>query len=89
MPLPPFNGANASVLNGKAIVALAQGFELPDDWGLDAEALGWRPSEVLHEAERFRQYWTVGKGAGKRRSVRGWRQSWSTWLKHAETEVHR
>jgi hypothetical protein len=85
-PPPPsaFDGNNAGQLNGKALAALATTWELPEAWGVDAEALGWKPTEVLHEAERFRQYWVTGKGAGTRRSVKGWRQSWSNWLGKAE-----
>lgn len=82
-PPPPFDGLNAEVLNGKSIVNLAPNWELPDDWGEDAEALGWQPGEVLREAEKFRQYWVAGKGLGKRRNVKGWRQSWSNWLAKA------
>jgi uncharacterized protein YdaU (DUF1376 family) len=79
-PPPAFDGKNAETLNGKAIVAIAVGWELPDQWGLDAEALGFKPPEVLREAEKFRQFWTAGKGKGTRRSVKGWRQTWSNWL---------
>ena len=84
---PDFDGNNAEALNGKAVVALSASWELPEAWGVDAEALGWKPGEVLHEAEKFRQYWTAGKGAGTRRGVKGWRQGWSAWLgKAAETK---
>lgn len=79
-PPPAFDGTNAETLNGKAIVALAVGFELPDEWGLDAERLGFTPPEVMREGEKFRQFFVAGRGKGKRRSVKGWRQSWSTWL---------
>lgn len=79
-PPPPFDGQNAEVLNGKAVVALSPTFDLPEQWGVDAEALGFNAKEVLWQAERFRQYWTTGKGSGTRRSVKGWRQSWSNWL---------
>jgi hypothetical protein len=83
-PAPPdFDGKNVEALNGKSVVPIATGWELPDDWGIDAEALGWKPGEVLREAERFRQYWVAGKGQGTRRSVKGWRQSWSNWLSKA------
>lgn len=84
-PSPPdaFTGENAEALNGKAVVTLAAGFELPDQWGFDAEALGFKPPEVLREAEKFRQFFVSGKGAGTRRSVKGWRQSWSNWLDKA------
>jgi hypothetical protein len=83
-PPPEFDGNNAESLNGKALAALAAAWELPEAWGVDAEALGWKPADVLRESERFRQYWVAGKGAGTRRSVKGWRQSWSNWLGKAE-----
>jgi hypothetical protein len=83
-PPPSFDGKNAEALNGKAVVAISQAFELPEQWGFDAEALGFKPQEVLREAERFRQYWTSGNGKGRRRKVTGWRQSWSNWLSKAE-----
>lgn len=82
-PPPPFDGKNSESLNGKAIVQIAGDWELPEQWGVDAEALGWKPAQVLREAEKFRQYWTAGKGQGKRRTVKGWRQSWSNWLEKA------
>jgi len=85
-PPPPFDGTNAETLNGKSVVSLAPGWELPEQWGVDAEALGWKPGEVLREAEKFRQYWVAGRGTGTRRSVKGWRQTWSTWLDKAARE---
>lgn len=85
-PPPAFDGSNAEALNGKAVVTLAERWELPEAWGVDAEALGWKPAEVMREAERFRQYWVSGKGAGTRRSVKGWRQAWSNWLARASEQ---
>lgn len=46
-----FDGKNADQLNGKAIATLAEDFELPEQWGVDAEALGFKPQEVLREGE--------------------------------------
>jgi len=84
-PPPAFVGdRNLKALNGKAVVPLDACWELPEAWGVDAEALGWRPVEVLKESEKFRQYWVAGKGADTRRSVKGWRQSWSNWLANTE-----
>ena len=81
---PAFSGeSDLQALNGKHIVPLATGWELPEPWGIDAEALGWKSGDVLREAEKFRQYWTAGRGAGTRRSVKGWRQTWSNWLEKA------
>lgn len=88
-PPPAFTGLNAEGLNGKAVVPIDRAFELPTEWGFDAEALGFKPSEVEQQAERFRQYWTAGKGHGTRRSVKGWRQSWSNWLAKAAQEGRR
>ena len=85
-PPQPFDGQNAEALNGKAVVCIARDWELPDEWGLDAELLGFKRGEVLRESEKFRQYWVVGRGAGTRRSVKGWRQSWSTWLEKASRD---
>lgn len=82
-PPPAFDGKNFKSINGKAVVALSTSWELPEEWGVDAEALGWQRREVLLEAEKFRQFWTAGKGADKRRAVKGWRQTWSNWLSKA------
>lgn len=84
---PDFDGKNAETLNGKAVVALSLAFELPEDWGFDAEALGFKPAMVLREGEKFRQYWTAGKGSGTRRAVKGWRQTWSNWLEKAAKDA--
>lgn len=65
-------------------VELGPGWELPEAWGVDAERLGWKAGGILKEAERFRQYWNSGRGAGTRRTPRGWRQAWSNWLTKAE-----
>lgn len=78
---PPIRRA---VSSWKQITELPKGWELPEEWGADAEALGWKPNEIIRESEKFRQYWTTGKGAGSRKGERGWRQSWSNWLAKAE-----
>lgn len=84
-PPPAYRGdENGNEIHSRAIVMLSEAWELPESWGKDAEALGWKPSAIVKEAERFRQYWVSGKGSGKRRSVKGWRQSWSNWLLKAE-----
>lgn len=88
-PPPDFDGQNSEVLNGRHVVALSATWDLPEEWGVDAEALGWRRSEVLIEAEKFRQYWAAGKGSGTRRAVKGWRQSWSNWLGKAAERKQR
>jgi hypothetical protein len=86
-PAPPaFDGENEHVFNGRNVLALAAAWQLPTPWGDDAESLGWKAKDILHESEKFRQYWTVGKGAGTTRSLRGWRQSWSNWLARAAKE---
>jgi len=84
-PPPPYRGeANEAEIHPKAKVVLATDWELPEPWGVDAESLGWPAQNILHEAEKFRQFYTVGKGGGTRRGLKGWRQSWSNWLSNAE-----
>jgi uncharacterized protein YdaU (DUF1376 family) len=84
-PPPPYRGeANEAEIHPKAKVMLAADWELPEPWGVDAENLGWPAKSILHEAEKFRQFYTVGKGGGTRRGLKGWRQSWSNWLSNAE-----
>lgn len=85
LPTPPFIGDEGmDLIPAGALVAIAPDWELPEAWGKDAERLGWTGSRILKESEKFRQYWVSGKGAGKRRSIKGWRQSWSNWLGKAE-----
>jgi uncharacterized protein YdaU (DUF1376 family) len=84
-PPPAYRGeANEADIHPKAKVVLATDWELPEPWGVDAENLGWPAKSILHEAEKFRQFYTVGKGGGTRRGLKGWRQSWSNWLSNAE-----
>lgn len=84
-PVPDFLGdENESQIPTRAVVKLGNAWELPEAWGLDAEKLGWQPESIVKEAEKFRQHWVSGKGAGTRRSLRGWRQAWSNWLNNAE-----
>jgi hypothetical protein len=83
--LPPFTGdADIASINPKARVLIAKAWELPIAWGEDAEKLGWKPGQIIKESEKYRQYWTDGKGAGTRRTIKGWRQAWSNWLSKAE-----
>lgn len=86
LPPPPayLGDANESGIPGRARVQLAPKWELPTAWGEDAERLGFLPVEILHQSEKFRQYWVAGKGAGTRRTLKGWRQAWSNWLGNAE-----
>lgn len=86
LPPPPayLGEKNEPDIPAKAKVPLDAAWELPTAWGEDAERLGFAPAEILHQSEKFRQYWTAGKGAGTRRGIKGWRQSWSNWLGNAE-----
>ena len=81
---PALTADTETRIPARVLVPLDPKFDLPSGWGNDAEALGWNPADVLREAEKFRQYWVSGNGAGKHRSVRGWRQSWGNWLSKAE-----
>ncbi len=84
-PPPDYLGdTNESEIPTRAVVKLADAWELPESWGLDAEKLGWEPAQILKESEKFRQHWVSGKGKGTRRSLKGWKQTWSNWLSNAE-----
>lgn len=74
---------NYKKIPAKVLVKVHPKFELPEEWGEDMEALGWSYQEIVQQSEKFRQYWVSGKGAGTRRSAKGWRQSWSTWMNKA------
>lgn len=58
---------------------------LPMDWEPDqidlkaATDLGLINGSVQIETTKYRNYFTVGKGAGIRRTPRGWRTSWVNW----------
>lgn len=68
----------------KRLTPIPDSWELPEEWGADGEELGWKPHDILSQSVKFRLYWSKGKGAGKRRTVKGWRQSWVNWLSKAE-----
>lgn len=75
-----FNGLNEEAIPPRATVKLSPEFTLATDWGQYGLALG-RPREYVSvEARKFAAYFTVGKGGGKRRTIKGWRQSWNTWI---------
>jgi uncharacterized protein YdaU (DUF1376 family) len=82
VPAPPsaFDGSNGEGVDKKALVQLSTTFDLPEEWGVDAEALGFPRSKVLFESTQFRFFWSKGKGQGRRKTLRGWRQAWSNWL---------
>jgi len=59
---------------------------LPFDWTPDETArkfatdLGLSAADTDREAVKFRGWWTVGKGGGKPKTIRGWRQAWQNWI---------
>lgn len=78
------NSENWQQIPRKAVVSLAEDWELPEEWGEDAERLGYAFELIVREAEKFKQYWRTGKGEGKRKSVRGWRTAFSNWMANTE-----
>jgi hypothetical protein len=53
---------------------------LPNAWRQYAEKV--RPDlDPETTFANFSYYWVTGKGAGTRRSVRGWSSSWQTWVR--------
>lgn len=82
-PIEDLNLENWEKLPSRALVKLSSEWWLPQKWGEYAENLGWPEGRITTEAHKFRGYWTEGKGAGKRKSPRGWRQAWGNWIEIA------
>jgi hypothetical protein len=71
----PVGGASKTMLLSEAVQ------DLPDAWRQYAQKVraDLDPDIVF---ANFTYYWTSGRGAGKRRSVRGWASSWQTWVRN-------
>ena len=65
--------------------ALPSDWVIDEEWGTDAERIGWKNAKIHTEAERFRQYWVTGAGAGRKKTAREWRQSWANWMNNCDT----
>lgn len=63
---------------------VVQASRIPDDFTADpaliawAEAKGFKPDELAHHTERFKNYWG-SEGGTKARKV-DWRRAWQTWI---------
>ena len=63
---------------------VVQATRIPDDFAVDdglirwAEAKGFKPDELAHHTERFKNYWG-SEGGAKARKV-DWRRAWQTWV---------
>ena len=51
-----------------------------------AERMGLVNGSVDREAAKFLAYWTTGRGAGTRRTPKGWNQTWINWINKAADE---
>jgi DNA-binding transcriptional regulator YhcF (GntR family) len=87
-PLPPppsglkfyFTGDEDIDPNCKILRQLSDDWGLPEDFFNYATALGMGRDAILIESHKFKGYWLTGKGAGKRRTMRGWSASWQNWI---------
>jgi hypothetical protein len=87
-PLPPppsglkfyFTGDEDIDPNCKILRQLSDDWGLPEDFFNYATALGMGRDAILTESHKFKGYWLTGKGAGKRRTMRGWSASWQNWI---------
>ncbi len=68
---------------------------LPADWTPDeldakfAVDMGLDAATIAREQTKFVAYWTAGRGAGTRRTPKGWRATWQRWTsKTAEDGIH-
>ncbi len=65
------------------VAALSDDWSLSEEWREIAMDRGWGQTAIDKQAMKFRQYFCFGKGTGKKRSVRGWKQTWLNWLDRA------
>lgn len=75
---------NKQLIHPQKHVELSPVFNPDDEWAAYAGKLGFSVDEAIKELEKFIGYWTVGKGANRKKTTRGWRQAWSNWLSNAE-----
>ncbi|MDD3371932.1 MAG: hypothetical protein PHE27_08935 [Alphaproteobacteria bacterium] len=71
---------------GKAkahVAALSADWSLSEEWRDIATDRGWGTTAIDKQAMKFRQYFCFGRGADKKRSPRGWKQTWLNWLDRA------
>lgn len=75
-------------MNDRKITTLAaSGLDLDDQNRSYAILHGFDPPEALWR--KFWAYFMVGGGQGKRRALKGWRQSWQGWVRREELKVQR
>jgi len=79
---PDWNGDNHAEISPRALVFLSATprWGLPDDLFETSKSLGWSEEQIFQQIEAFYAYWRHGKGSGKRKSVKGWKQAWLNWL---------
>ncbi len=65
------------------VAALSEDWSLSEEWREIAKDRGWGETAIDKQAMKFRQYFCFGKGTDKKRSVRGWKQTWLNWLDRA------
>lgn len=68
---------------------LAKDWKPSDDQVAYAVKMGLTSDEADREAHKFLTYWTAGAGEGTRRTPKGWRQSWLTWVGKALKDIPR
>lgn len=83
-----------SVVTGHAQKPKQAVHPIPPNWQPTPEqvafvvALGLDEFSVKRMAVAFAGYWSSGRGAGTKRSSKGWNQTWMTWAKR-EADNHR
>lgn len=81
-PVPDWNGDNHAEIPTAALVFLSvePRWGLPEDLFETSKNLGWNDEQIYQEIEGYFAYWRQGKGSGKRKTVKGWKQAWLNWL---------
>lgn len=78
-----FDEENFETIPAAALVKISPKSDLPMEWGEYAQKLGWQPDQIMAEWHKLVECFSNGSKAGARRSVKGWRKTWASWIERA------
>lgn len=78
-----FDHENLDTIPAAAMVKISPTSDLPLEWGEYAQKLNWQPDQIMAEWYKLVECFSNGSKAGTRRSVKGWRKTWASWIERA------
>lgn len=78
-----FDEENFETIPSAALVKISPKSDLPMEWGEYAQKLNWQPDQIMAEWHKLVECFSNGSKAGTRRSVKGWRKTWASWIERA------